>query len=227
MTSHGCHGVSNHRQLDCLFNILLRLKFNNHCGGFPSNKTSNAENVLISWRHHGVLAYHTCTMYICWGAGAQHKAFHIWTPTVQVMDCIVAWCLNTCSVPRDVIFNVPQLTRIDLGYMESNTYHKNDKMIISFFCSAVFKWMANLKIPLSLSLQKIRFMQLYFFSNIAVCSIFSNRDHLKKDILFVEKMDVFVVNSFQLKSWHPATKMAIRERLIGPCSWCFKPRPKL
>ena len=78
MSSHGMvkrqwrhnehDGVSNHRRIDCLFKCMFRrrsmktskLRVTGLCGGnptgtggFPSQKTSNAENVSISWRHHG------------------------------------------------------------------------------------------------------------------------------------------------------------------------------
>ena len=67
MTSHGRHSVSNHRQLDYLFNRLFRrtskktskLRVTDLCernspvtSGFPSQRASNAENVSIWWRHH-------------------------------------------------------------------------------------------------------------------------------------------------------------------------------
>ena len=60
-------GVSNHRHLDCLFSRLSRLRSKKASqlrvtglcegnppvtGGFPSQRTSNAENVSIWWRHH-------------------------------------------------------------------------------------------------------------------------------------------------------------------------------
>ena len=58
-------GVSNHRRLDCLIAQLfvqaldqrkhqssVSLAFVRGTGGFPSQRTSNAENVFIWWRHH-------------------------------------------------------------------------------------------------------------------------------------------------------------------------------
>ena len=65
--SHGYYGVSNHRQLPCLFNRLYRrtskerskLRVTGFCegnppvtDGFPSQRASNKENVSIWWRHH-------------------------------------------------------------------------------------------------------------------------------------------------------------------------------
>ena len=66
-----CHnkrdGVSNHRRLDCLVNLLFRrrskktskLHVTGLCegnspvtGGFCTQKASNAENISIWWRHH-------------------------------------------------------------------------------------------------------------------------------------------------------------------------------
>ena len=61
-------GVSNHRCLDCFLNRLFRrrskepskLHVTGLCAGntpmtgeFPAQRTSNAENVSIWWRHHG------------------------------------------------------------------------------------------------------------------------------------------------------------------------------
>ena len=54
-----CHGVSNHRCLDCLFNRLLsrrskktpKLRVTGLCE-FPSQRASNTENVSIWWRQH-------------------------------------------------------------------------------------------------------------------------------------------------------------------------------
>ena len=63
-------GISNHRHLDCLFNLLSRCRSKKTSkfrviglcegnapvtGEFPSQRASNAENVSIWWRHHGIL----------------------------------------------------------------------------------------------------------------------------------------------------------------------------
>ena len=60
-------GVSNHQPNDCLLNRLFgrrsKLRVTGLCvgnspgtGEFPAQRASNAENVFIWWRHHGVLA---------------------------------------------------------------------------------------------------------------------------------------------------------------------------
>ena len=60
---NGCDGVSNHQCLDCLLRCrstkASKLRITGLCGGdspmtgeFPSQRTSNAENVSIWWRHH-------------------------------------------------------------------------------------------------------------------------------------------------------------------------------
>ena len=70
---HGEHdGVSNHQPHDCLLNHLIRcrskktskLRVTGLCEGnspvtgeFPAQRASNAENVSIWWRHHGVVLY--------------------------------------------------------------------------------------------------------------------------------------------------------------------------
>ena len=66
---NGRDGVSNHQPYDCLLNRLFRRRSNNTsklrvtglCAGnspvtaeFPAQMASNAENVSIWWRHHGL-----------------------------------------------------------------------------------------------------------------------------------------------------------------------------
>ena len=66
---NGRDGVSNHQPHDCLLNRLFRrrskktskVRVTDLCGGnspvtgeFPAQMASNAENVSIWWRHHGV-----------------------------------------------------------------------------------------------------------------------------------------------------------------------------
>ena len=65
-------GVSNHQPHDCLLNRLFRrkskktskLRVTGLCEGnspmtgeFPTQRTSNAENISIWWRHHNILRY--------------------------------------------------------------------------------------------------------------------------------------------------------------------------
>ena len=69
---NGHDGVSNHQSTDCLLNRLFRhrskktskLRVTGLCAGnspvtgeFPAQRTSDAENVSIWWRHHVVLWY--------------------------------------------------------------------------------------------------------------------------------------------------------------------------
>ena len=63
----GCRCVSNHQPHDCLLNLLFRrrskknIKAPRHwplCGEFPAQMASYAENVSISWSHHGVVTHH-------------------------------------------------------------------------------------------------------------------------------------------------------------------------
>ena len=66
---NGCDGVTNHQANDCLPNRLFRrrskktskLRVTGLCAGnspvtgeFPAQKASDAENVSIWWRHHGI-----------------------------------------------------------------------------------------------------------------------------------------------------------------------------
>ena len=70
---NGRDSVSNHQPYDCLLNRLFRrrskktskLRVTGPCVGnspgtveFPAQMASNAENVSIWWRHHGVLTFH-------------------------------------------------------------------------------------------------------------------------------------------------------------------------
>ena len=72
---NGCDGVSNHYPRDCLLNRLFRrrpkktskLHVTGLCAGnspvtgeFPAQRASSAENVSISWRHHGILSERHC-----------------------------------------------------------------------------------------------------------------------------------------------------------------------
>ena len=74
----GCHGVSNHRGLDCLLNRLFsrrsketsKLRVTGLCEGnspmtgeVPAQRASNAENVSIWWRHHEWKRMVTWTQY--------------------------------------------------------------------------------------------------------------------------------------------------------------------
>ena len=67
---NGCDSVSNHQPHDCLHNRLFgrrskktsKLRVTGLCvgnspatGEFPAQMASNAENVSIWWRHHGIM----------------------------------------------------------------------------------------------------------------------------------------------------------------------------
>ena len=66
VTSHKCHGISNKQQLDFLFNSLFRLTTTNKIsallvlcegnlavtGGFPTQRTNNAETISMWWCLH-------------------------------------------------------------------------------------------------------------------------------------------------------------------------------
>ena len=68
-----CHGVSNHRHLDCLLNHLFRCRWEKTSklhvtglcegnlpvtGGFPLQRASKVGNVSIWWCHHGLSLAH-------------------------------------------------------------------------------------------------------------------------------------------------------------------------
>ena len=69
---HDREGISNHQLHDCLLNRLFRRRSNKTSklrvtglcegnspvtGEFPAQRTSNAENISIWWRHHGILPF--------------------------------------------------------------------------------------------------------------------------------------------------------------------------
>ena len=71
-------GVANHQHLHCLLNHLFgrrskktsKLRFTGLCadntpvtGEFPAQKTSNAENVSIWWRHHNEILHFWVNIY--------------------------------------------------------------------------------------------------------------------------------------------------------------------
>ena len=82
LTPDECHHVSNHRQLDFVFNSLFRPITKNSTlmpckgnpaifGTFPSQKASNKESVANAWRHHRsfikgrfywIRIYHMCAL---------------------------------------------------------------------------------------------------------------------------------------------------------------------
>ena len=81
-----CDSVSNHQPRDCLLNRLFRrrskktskLRVTGLCvgnspgtGEFPAQMASNAENVSIWWRHHGV-----------------HTHIFLWSHMGSIMDCV-------------------------------------------------------------------------------------------------------------------------------------------
>ena len=71
-------GVSNHQRFDCLLTRLSRRRLNKTSklrvcegnppvtGGFPSQRTSDVENISIWWRHHGLRTGHCNLHYWCW-----------------------------------------------------------------------------------------------------------------------------------------------------------------
>ena len=93
-------GVSNHQPHDCLLNRLFKaqikenIKFPRHwplcglCAGhspvtgeFPAQRTSNAENISIWWRHHGSLTWH--------GSNFQHSNSTMNINTLQEMGLFI------------------------------------------------------------------------------------------------------------------------------------------
>ena len=116
-------GVSNHRRLDCLRNRLFRRrskKTSKLCytclyegtppvtGGFPSQRTSNAQNVSILWRHkiapnieaNNTFQFHTITLIVtnvdglvwCWQKGSRSWPPALYTSlAILVVSVIIFW----------------------------------------------------------------------------------------------------------------------------------------
>ena len=90
-------GVSNHRRLDCLLKRLLRhrskkikLRVTGHCvgnstvtGEFPAQRSSNAENVSIWWRHH-INSWSNSQIYCLWRFKGTR---YMWTDQCWFLEC--------------------------------------------------------------------------------------------------------------------------------------------
>ena len=87
--------VSNHQPFDCLLNCLFGHRLNNTSklsvtalcegnspvtGEFPAQKSSNAENVSIWWRHHdwNVSQGTSCVLSQHWFRQCYHYLIHCW-----------------------------------------------------------------------------------------------------------------------------------------------------
>ena len=97
-------GVSNHRGIDGLLNLLLRRRSNKTsklrvtglCRGnspvtseFPAQRASNAENVSIWWRHHEMIFFPS------WFFHSMTK--HYWLRKNQVKFYSTQWISDYCT----------------------------------------------------------------------------------------------------------------------------------
>ena len=88
VTSHWSHGVTNNRQIDCLFNSLLRKTGNHQCpalmgpfkgdlpvtGGFPQQRASDTKTVsMSSWTWHNGSKYILIALFHLMTASSIHK----------------------------------------------------------------------------------------------------------------------------------------------------------
>ena len=138
-----CDVVSNHRRLDCLLNRWFRHRsekismphVTGLCegnppvtGGFPSQRTSNAENVSIWWRHN--VNASTCTIFL----------LHSYNNLFTVMD-------TTSHKPLLPIFFV----RFDIFHRSYIAFFfmsigNKGYVIISLFFAVNFVWYFFLKL---------------------------------------------------------------------------------
>ena len=126
---HNDHdGVSNHQPRDCLLNRLFRrrstktskLRVTGLCEGnspvtgeFPAQRSSNAENVSIWWRHHECawLAYTYCGV---WRYAAP-------TTLVQTRDC----CRMDIKIKPEPMDLIRKKTVVRLNWFITMSYHQN------------------------------------------------------------------------------------------------------
>ena len=84
LTSHGCHGISNHCQLDFLFNSLFKL---------TTNKTLKLCIIGLLWRET------TCALLTIWASNLPVDS-PLKRPVIQCFHVIATWnleCANTFS----------------------------------------------------------------------------------------------------------------------------------
>ena len=106
-----CDGTSNHQHLDCLLKCLLKLRskkaskphITGLCegnpavtSGLPSQRTSNAENVSIWWRHHELTkatGNHEWKLSGIWPelCGAEYHQFLIKATWKDILEAYMAW----------------------------------------------------------------------------------------------------------------------------------------
>ena len=159
--SHYSHnernGVSNHRRLDCLLNRLcrcrskktLKLRITGVCegnppvtDGFPSQRTSNAENISISWPHYASIRHHfskwQCDCAEACGTSIVYNPSLIarfmgptWGPSVadrtQVGPMLARWTLLSgfVCVQRNIICEPgPVLTKKTPFYWYRHSHYK-------------------------------------------------------------------------------------------------------
>ena len=102
---NGRDGVSNHQHHDCLLNRLFRcrskktskLRVTGLCAGnspvtgeFPAQRASNAENVSIWWRHHGLLSNSAISIRVTSLAVGQSKNCH----RAKAKTSNGSWCIG-------------------------------------------------------------------------------------------------------------------------------------
>ena len=113
---NGCDSVSNHQPHHCLLNRLFRrrsktskLRVTGLCvgnspgtGEFPAQMASNAENVSIWWRHHGI-PLPRAAMVIChhWW----HRRLRLWQPLYMFWRILTAIESRLCRSNADEFFN--------------------------------------------------------------------------------------------------------------------------
>ena len=154
---NGRDGVSNHQPRDCLLNRLFRrrskktskLCVTGLCAGnspvtgeFPAQMASNAENVSISWRHHGQCSltpwlFNIDKLYRVFG-NFRKKHGYIYQSSMTHI-CMKRWCQKwrkTNSITRHPIqprLRWPQARKNVPTYAYTDISNKLDKVLISDF----------------------------------------------------------------------------------------------
>ena len=106
---NGRDSVSNHQPHDCLLNRLFRrsskktskIRVTGLCAGnspgtgeFPAQKASNAENIFIWWRHHGIyVIISCCTIFRDFKLLLYFVRYHLW----QINTVYNDWSIKSSS----------------------------------------------------------------------------------------------------------------------------------
>ena len=126
---NGHHSVSNHRSLGCLFYTLFKPTSKKTSrpallvlceenspltGEFSSQRTSNAENVSIWWRHNVPPEISICLWNLIWNGASRPLA------SLMTISCILGW-----PIPGPCASLTNNNSQNDHFKFDKNHYHYN------------------------------------------------------------------------------------------------------